>query len=613
MHWSLHPDILRRLPANIRTVAESCLSSQCSPQNILRLRMYVASVPDQQYQQRRFILPALYAIVDPEKIPSPAIFDYDRDPPAIMRALLSLQTIYDLDFLPEAAPDLWAAVVPWAQCIDTYRHLVLQPYQEHRYAFGFLRFAHVAEHNADISRLMHATPWFWYMLSRAWAYLPDVTDPEDRESAIWILTHFLTFSTKQLAENGNFPAFLDGLDGSISACAKILVSYLDGIVTKQITAPRQSPLQLLASAFYMVEAIETAISIPESQMSLSAFRLDLIRHGMLPALTEALRALCEMTDGLTLNALTMQLTILYHFDRLFTGRYACTELPAAIDLGLLTTLILCATGPFATDLQSELTLYFGEWFPASLVDSKFLSSLRDALPEANKLVKSREFKNPTIGGLWRHFLPLAKQRIELFAKQRVGLAEKVRFGVCSLKGCDYLQCGQVGLKKRYQRCSGCRSFYYCSKPCQVADWCEGRHRDYCCHMGTFLLGDRNHGTLTANQRSFLRALLTHDYRKHKIVVLFKQTLFMRANPNQQFLRLYDYSGGTVKITVMSAADAPPELRGAELEDSFRRAAESDDRLTVDVIALKEPSGVRHLIVPFRTIWSALYKHLKLLA
>ncbi|KAJ6451920.1 hypothetical protein C8R45DRAFT_1083567 [Mycena sanguinolenta] len=191
---------------------------------------------------------------------------------------------------------------------------------------------------------------------------------------------------------------------------------------------------------------------------------------------------------------------------------------------------------------------------------------------------------------------------------------------------DYpVNCSIIDRKSAFRRCTGCRSFYYCSRICQAIYWRLGGHRDTCRSYGTVFLIRNLHARYprekndylysSARQRSFLRALVHHDYQKAQLTVLSQQTWFMKAHPGEEFLTLYNYTTRPVEIEIhpLSVVDVAEAFTGVEWRSIVSRAAASRGRMGIHVVVISEPAGNRQSVIPLRSNMSMVYDGLQRLA
>ncbi|KAJ7667001.1 hypothetical protein DFH06DRAFT_1127012 [Mycena polygramma] len=105
-------------------------------------------------------------------------------------------------------------------------------------------------------------------------------------------------------------------------------------------------------------------------------------------------------------------------------------------------------------------------------------------------------------------------------------------------------------------CSSCKRQWYCSKRCQSADWKDG-HREACERMvsSSKLHWCRVHVAtpddyisdepepLSTRDRSFLRALIDHDYKVGQETILLWELDFMNTYPGEIPCLVLNYSDG----------------------------------------------------------------------
>ncbi|KAJ6462217.1 hypothetical protein C8R45DRAFT_941024 [Mycena sanguinolenta] len=247
--------------------------------------------------------------------------------------------------------------------------------------------------------------------------------------------------------------------------------------------------------------------------------------------------------------------------------------------------IMCAQSSLADDLQDQFKPYFVGLLPSSLVHHRFLSRLTLALHEITDLVNTPAFKRCATYGLWTEFLSVANERLEVLTAFDLNRASR------NTKACDNLQ--------------------YYSQSCQVTDWRHGGHREACNSYGKLFLSTRNDADSTARQRSFLRALVHHDYQKAKPILLCKQ-IFFKAYPDIGFFIMFNYTEGRVKVQVKSLTvfDASKAFKGVEWKSILSRAAAGGGKMVVHVAAIYEAESARRFVIPLRTGTSAVHDRIQ---
>ncbi|KAJ7623991.1 hypothetical protein B0H17DRAFT_1288782 [Mycena rosella] len=153
-----------------------------------------------------------------------------------------------------------------------------------------------------------------------------------------------------------------------------------------------------------------------------------------------------------------------------------------------------------------------------------------------------------------------------------------------LKACDNLevqQCAIISDKTRFQRCSGCLCFYYCSQECQIIDWRVGGHQEAC-----------------------------NMYGAHCLTRLPPRTgpprLLCRYIPTGLITR-FNYTGGPLRIT-MDSKLGKQDVANAELVHSVARAGRSAGRLAPHVVRIADGRVTHTLLMPLRRSRAGVETH-----
>ncbi|KAJ7092518.1 hypothetical protein C8R43DRAFT_268400 [Mycena crocata] len=193
------------------------------------------------------------------------------------------------------------------------------------------------------------------------------------------------------------------------------------------------------------------------------------------------------------------------------------------------------------------------------------------------------------------------------------LALKVQFDSqksMSRKFCDNMQCNRMSSKSDFQRCTQCRSRYYCSLSCQITDWELGGHKKLCRKLGVPTSGD-DEFELSSKNKAFMRFLLDRDYQKQKRhILMLKSTLLHQYT--EPVYHEFDYSSGDLKVNVRRVVDLPaliPCGTGLRAKMAQARWADHIDRLgsnpgCVQFTVVLVPAG--YLIFPLRSNSSKLW-------
>ncbi|KAJ6502931.1 hypothetical protein C8R47DRAFT_219394 [Mycena vitilis] len=129
--------------------------------------------------------------------------------------------------------------------------------------------------------------------------------------------------------------------------------------------------------------------------------------------------------------------------------------------------------------------------------------MKPSLSKAEDLASTPAFQKSEISLAWQEFVSLAKERIQFLEEASAEV---------TLRACHNLECGNIQEKQHSRRCSGWKSFYYCSQACQVNDWQHGGHRKACYPYGRIGLTSHMKSAVISRERSLLRAYYTETTR-----------------------------------------------------------------------------------------------------
>ncbi|KAJ7430749.1 hypothetical protein B0H11DRAFT_2134272 [Mycena galericulata] len=529
MHAALRLDQLNRLPPLVRRAAHVACSPNRTLKDVRRIQIYLTTVTE---EQRVFLLPVFYINLDLAGIPDEGQFNTEN-PPAdaesrIGRALISLQSLYVIEFPTSIGPDIWPRVWPWVRFIYTYRENLpnIPPQLEDIFCSEFLMFAGTfADHAESFSLILS--------YSRR-------QDPKKREVAFNDLRRFIV--DPGATEPSNLAEMIDGAGGMLPARGTTIhymyVHFLCAI------------LQFIAARGARPRQCRT-----RRRGLLGVFGAALVSSNIVRALINVACALGDAPVPQAEYALRQILLILANIFTVVPGDIQWVS--DALQHHLLRAVVICARGPHATDIHGFLEIFIVGVIPPMLVYPGVLSAI------VAQLVASDAFKNSQTYAEWSRFSLLAEERIGVLNLYRSGEA-------ATMRACDNVKCGEIGIKSAVRRCAGCSSLYYCSPACQALDWAEGGHKKACKSYGALSLREDNELDLKTRERSFLRALIHHDYQKSKLT-LFPPT-------------------GHVKISIQLLSSAPTRanLGGPEWMDIVSRAERSGGRMILDVLVLSGP-------------------------
>ncbi|KAJ7116887.1 hypothetical protein C8R44DRAFT_791594 [Mycena epipterygia] len=285
-------------------------------------------------------------------------------------------------------------------------------------------------------------------------------------------------------------------------------------------------------------------------------------------------------------------------------------LEEALDADLLRVIVTCATLPCARKINHHLRSLLRRAISSGLFYYYVVAQLQSSRAAVEELVSTDAFKNCSVYGEWEHFMTVTDDRFDVLTD----------VDYPAEKACDNLKCDIIDEKSSFERCSGCKSVYYCSRECQITDWQEGAHRKACrsYQSASLSLTELSKPIFTVRERAFIRALLHHDYTMHASSICKKQVEFMAEHPTCDLLiTLFDYCTGHLQIEVHSAAHSPLSTILEEADDEWTdfiaRAAWSQGRLQLHVMRVLDGTTTPYWVVPLRSSSSDIFDSLRDLA
>ncbi|KAJ7919530.1 hypothetical protein B0H13DRAFT_2429805 [Mycena leptocephala] len=552
------------------------------------------------------LYPVFYSILNSTRIPSIVedlenSSNFSPDDAPITGALMALHFL-SMDItsplLPlDILPDLWSTMWPWICVIDSYWDSLpalhewfpsIQLYTDHISLLARL----LSEEGTP--SLITATPGVRLVIVRAWAVLLENKDcfcDPGFQLVCPLLEGLGVFHPKHLAE------VLDGV-GTVHELARLVVLHVRRALgpDRQVTENTAHLLRPIFGLLYFQDMKDGGDEDWEASLAV---------HGVVDALTCVFHAFS--ISNLSTIGDFMKTCLRHLLHNIFVPPVHCS-LSTALDSGILQAIIGCATAAIAS---GPVVQYLVEFLDRTLcpytVYYSVLKHMRPALEKARKAASTREFQLSTVFPHWEKFVGAAQLRYR-------GLEEYELNGITSYdKVCDNVECGALGPRERFRRCSSCQQAYYCSTQCQAVDWNSYGHRSAC----RTLTPHRHRASedLTARDLSFMRALAYNDFRSSRCQALALQVQFMQANPDEPYLLVLDYTTGfpTVDVAPMQKLAAFPGAPfRAQLIDRSVRSARGKGRMDVHLLRVKHGLGVTFRVVclPYAT---RLQEHLRQIA
>ncbi|KAJ7670093.1 hypothetical protein DFH06DRAFT_1125488 [Mycena polygramma] len=613
MHLAVQLDSINRLPPSIRRFAAGACKENRSADDVGRARDFMRSrrLPD---AQTIAFLPAFFVNLDPTGIPTSEeleVFE-PRTRDAVSRAVISLDAISRIYHLPLAVGvSLWPRVWPWTQFIDTYWEQLPGVSLPEELTF-YLNFIKVCgqfhDHPATYS-LISSTPGFWTMIARVWTFVPEVVPAIRREGLLSDLGGFIADSNPSNPDH--FSELIEGAGGTVEHLALLVVEYMQDVAGRSNPAINGSPAIDISRLIDFLKEVDLYPGSSSVWMTapLSELLEAMLAKGSIDALIAVMLTLIQKPISENGEPLKACFTLL---ERLLASAPGYTWLEEALYPGLLQVIVQCAILDYDGQLYSHLRNFLAQLIPQGLVFFHNVLQVESAISDVRDLTDNATFERCKLSSDWHFFVGLASDRALILPTLQ---------DTASSKACDNLQtigkCPALGLKTRFRRCSGCKTFYYCNEECQKLDWQNGHHRSACRKYKSLSLTTAGSALALVRDRDFVRVLLHHDYEANVYAIHLAHIKFMIANPTcPLFLTLFDYCSGRVKIQVLDATEASPTidlLRSEEWDDLVSRARRSMGRMHLHVIKIVLGTSRRCWVVPQRTSHSGVHDTLRALA
>ncbi|KAJ6466107.1 hypothetical protein C8R47DRAFT_1234986 [Mycena vitilis] len=179
--------------------------------------------------------------------------------------------------------------------------------------------------------------------------------------------------------------------------------------------------------------------------------------------------------------------------------------------------------------------------PDGMVYYHVVAAVENALDDAAEDPSAPEFE--ALSEDWEEFIGLAQSRITI--------RQDLYPYMVSMQACDNIECLKTQHRSRFGRCSGCNSFYYCSRECQTIDWRRGGHREHCASYTTLTLAESKSCPLDFHERHFLRALAESLYDENVCEINARQAQKMAhaASHSGIVITLFDFVQNPMQIAL----------------------------------------------------------------
>ncbi|KAJ7290444.1 hypothetical protein C8J57DRAFT_1705818 [Mycena rebaudengoi] len=460
MHPDLHLSNLAQLPLPARRIASAACAPNHSVEDVERFLGAVCKVP---HSKKNYLLPALYTLLDPKGIPFVEALDtpLGLTETSVHQIGDVLRAVYDIHFPRHLGPDIWPRAFSWVRFLHTYREQLPGIFlDESSFCPHFLYFVGYLYDQQGATAYMIAEPGLYYLIGRAWKYVLDTPEKRLRETLFRALSILLADLIN--AKWAAFEELVDGMDGR-DQLILLQVQYISYVLDNHEARLSERDIYCLDVILFLAVYVDH-----------TPFYEALRDRGVVPLLARAASALAETPSG------RARMPLKYCFDilgRIFSAASGHNWIPSAVENGLLRA--IASSAQLHDRLHSEADSLV-ELICVSLVYYRIPAAIDAALRDIDVLASSAAFKASKIYQKWQELVDLTQKRLAV-----VKMFDSP--GYVPLKACDNLECAIISDKTRFQRCSGCLCFYYCSQECQIIDWRAGGHQEACNTYGAHCL------------------------------------------------------------------------------------------------------------------------------
>ncbi|KAK7063414.1 hypothetical protein R3P38DRAFT_2593050 [Favolaschia claudopus] len=611
MHPALKLSSISKLPPSLRARAQAAATGT-HPTEIFDLvnDLTACRMPTEYFSG---FLPVFYVLLEPARIPeilrqleNPDLSSSHYKIPMtrlIAEAVYSLRGIEILDMrdsiVAAALVDLWDRVSPWILFLDEYGELFgggkwYDPPNRYALFVGLLR---AFRKSPAVERLVYKTHGFLGVVGKAWRLVLDAakanSGPWNRinEFALEDISRFLAQWAGYLDnvkwDSTGFDELLFGAGGTRADLASLVVGHINYFVpTTETKLTSTTILHLIG----LIESVGSTSVLVHGLFDIE-FRNALLSQGIVTTLTRFSIALSHSGPmSVVEHPLTWMLAALTDYLCIFPRHRWIIE---ALRAGLLPAIFACAAPRFKNSTFQSIEFLLGSLLPTSTVYHSVLSQLRTSLEHVSSTNPFAASGNKKFLKQWQSLLALAEDHFKIVEQYNRGGSISMR-----MRTCDNLKCLKLSPKKELQACSGCASAVYCSQPCQIADWNNG-HRDGCEDLRA---RRRRQSHLSARDRSFLQALVHHDYLAHREEIAKESMKLREGNPasTPHIYVAFDYANGPCYMEIGQLEElrdtgfgVPEDISYGSLKYDITRTLESEGALILHSMRIVEGGDGRN--------------------
>ncbi|KAJ7620750.1 hypothetical protein DFH06DRAFT_1233665 [Mycena polygramma] len=512
-------------------------------------------------QFQPILLPALFANLDPARIPSDSMLGGSLATSRIRSAFLSLDALVngrETFNLPNVAyPDVWSRAWRWILFMDTHSDLLPAVIDQNVYGL-YMASILVLQAPQETEDLLDTTRGVRVVVAHAWRVFLnlDTCLGEEGFSDVcrYMLLHLKTSDPEHLAE------VIEGVGGTMEDLALTIVQHIRVMVASNF-----------ASATLGLRALITLLNETNGHAPLKEL---LLSAGIIKPLVSLI---CILAGTAGDDAATILRGCLGIMARISAAFEPPKCLPDALRSGLLRGIcVSVATHPSQHDILRSIVQ---KVLPPTMIYHSVLSCMHAAVIDVGEWGTTARFKNSGLYKDWEMLMRLVKQRLLVAAKYDAG-------DYPSRMACNNTECTEIRDRREMKRCGACHRLNYCSVKCQSVHWNLGRHRDVCPSLRASRLREPEMMS-RARDRAFMRALAHQDFRSCQQTALVRQLEFLRDCPRESYWLLFDYTTTHLQMEIHAITDTPrrynagpPNDFQVQWPDQVARANESGGRMLV---------------------------------
>ncbi|KAF7329182.1 MYND-type domain-containing protein [Mycena kentingensis (nom. inval.)] len=507
MHPAFDPDRLKRLPPTIQRIIQTACKTECTFPDLYRFQgIWRNSLDNPRIRQSmRSLLPAVWTLLDPQRIPTHIGVDLIFQPAKIRihGGLYGLECLFleaddfsdaDLAIYREIWPRAWAWVeffLSFFEYLPPTMHL--NGMMENWLLYYFIRFS-ARVFRAHASQIIaFSTPGFLTALYHTWKLSLD-GPPEEHED--FLMDFGVIVPKNDQVQGRDIPyvqEIIAGAGGSIDALADLLhkqllsskADYEARIYARNVTPDMIDTQNVLYLARIRdvvnticvcelgdIQAPPKEFFAPHATFLLTAA---LFRRGSIELL---LRVFVDFADADPppgreqdnyLNAMIPDIVDVLNFAVL----NSLDAFRVFIRKGYLRGMLAHSRRRFwHPKFKSQMLMLLDGTLPQqSFIHSSFIL-YPDAVKACEDIAATPAFRRSEYFVAWQRFM-------DFFKIQTRALRDLEVEGMHWRAACDNTSCATIRYKEQLRTCAGCKVRLYCSRNCQRCDWISGGHRETC--------------------------------------------------------------------------------------------------------------------------------------